>query len=125
MYETVIGMQDAGTQTSSKHFIANEQETQRSNSFLQDGTEIAALSANVDDRTLHELYLWPFADAVRAGTTSMMCSYNRLNQTYSCENDALLNNILKEELGFQGYVVSDVCVEPFTPFTPPSLFLYQ
>ncbi|EPE32345.1 (Trans)glycosidase [Glarea lozoyensis ATCC 20868] len=107
MYQTVLGMQDAGIQTSSKHFIGNEQETQRSNSFLEDGTEIMAYSANIDDRTLHELYLWPFADAVRAGTTSVMCSYNRLNQTYACENDGLLNKILKEELGFQGYVVSD------------------
>jgi beta-glucosidase len=59
-------------------------------------------SANIDNRTLHELYLWPFADAVRAGTISMICSYNRFNQTYACENDGLLNKILKEELGFQG-----------------------
>lgn len=108
MTETIIGMQEAGTQTSSKHFIGNEQETQRSNTFTQNGTEINAVSANIDDRTLHELYLWPFADAVKAGTASIMCSYNRFNQTYACENDPLLNGILKKELGFQGYVVSDV-----------------
>jgi beta-glucosidase len=95
-----------GVQTSSKHFIGNEQETQRSNTIV-DGQEIAAVSSNIDDRTLHELYLWPFADAIKAGTTSVMCSYNRVNSTYACENEELLNRILKQELGFRGYVVSD------------------
>jgi len=99
--------QDTGVQSVSKHYIANEQETQRSNTFLPDGTEIEAISSNVDDRTMHELYLWPFANAVKAGTTSMMCSYNRVNQTYACQNDKLLNGLLKSELGFRGYVSSD------------------
>ncbi|KAK6599869.1 glycosyl hydrolase family 3 N terminal domain-containing protein [Botrytis cinerea] len=107
MTASITGMQSVGVQTSSKHFIGNEQETQRSNSPLPDGTNIDAISSNIDDRTLHELYLWPFADAVRAGTTSILCSYNRINETYACENPHLLNNILKGELGFQGYVVSD------------------
>lgn len=107
MSSTIQGMQDAGVQSCSKHFIGNEQETQRTNDVLVDGTNIEAVSANIDDRTLHELYLWPFADSVRAGTTSVMCSYNRMNETYSCENSALLNGILKKELGFQGYVMSD------------------
>lgn len=56
---------------------------------------------------MHELYLWPFADAVKSGMASVMCSYNRINQTYGCENSKLLNGVLKDELGFQGYVVSD------------------
>ncbi|KAF5873165.1 putative beta-glucosidase 2 protein [Botrytis fragariae] len=107
MTASIAGMQSVGVQTSSKHFIGNEQETQRTNSQLPDGTNIDAISSNIDDRTLHELYLWPFADAVRAGTTSIMCSYNRINGTYACENPHLLNDILKGELGFQGYVVSD------------------
>ena len=107
MEETVRGIQDAGVQSVSKHFIANEQETQRSNTFLPNGTEIEGISANVDDRTMHELYLWPFADAVKAGTVSVMCAYNRINQTYACQNDKLLNGLLKEELGFPGYVSSD------------------
>ncbi|KAF7925812.1 hypothetical protein EAE99_005847 [Botrytis elliptica] len=107
MTASITGMQSVGVQTSSKHFIGNEQETQRTNSQLPDGTNIDAVSSNIDDRTLHELYLWPFADAVRAGTTSIMCSYNRINETYACENPHLLNDILKGELGFQGYVVSD------------------
>ena len=56
---------------------------------------------------MHELYLWPFANAVHAGVASVMCAYNRLNGTYACENSKSLNGLLKEELGFQGYVMSD------------------
>lgn len=56
---------------------------------------------------MHELYMWPFANAVRAGVASIMCSYNRINGTYACENSKALNGYLKEELGFQGYVMSD------------------
>ncbi|KAL0933496.1 beta-glucosidase G 2 [Colletotrichum truncatum] len=104
---TIEGMQDAGVQACAKHFIGNEQETQRTNSWLENGTEIAAISSNIDDRTLHELYLWPFADSIRAGVASIMCSYNRLNQTYACENSNLLNGVLKDELSFRGYVQSD------------------
>jgi beta-glucosidase len=53
------------------------------------------------------LYLWPFADAVRAGTGSIMCSYNQVNNSYGCQNSYLLNHVLKGELGFQGFVMSD------------------
>jgi beta-glucosidase len=110
---TVRGVQKQGVQTCSKHFIGNEQETQRA-ATSSNGVETNAISSNIDDRTFHELYLWPFADAVKAGTTSVMCSYNRLNQTYACENSELLNKILKEELGFRGYVVSDWYVNSHT-----------
>lgn len=51
--------------------------------------------------------MWPFANAVKAGVSSIMCSYNRINGTYACENSKSLNGLLKEELGFQGYVMSD------------------
>ena len=54
---------------------------------------------------MHELYLWPFADAVRAGVGSIMCSYNQVNNSYSCQNSKLLNDLLKNELGFQGFVM--------------------
>ncbi|RKL17621.1 putative beta-glucosidase G [Fusarium oxysporum] len=81
-------------------------ETQRTQTTEEDGTVINALSSNIDERTLHEMYLWPFVDAVKAGTASVMCSYNRVNQTYSCANHHLLS-ILKDELAFPGYVVSD------------------
>jgi len=53
------------------------------------------------------MYLWPFSDAVKAGTGNIMCSYNRVNNSYACQNSKLLNGILKTELGFQGFVVSD------------------
>jgi beta-glucosidase len=96
MSSTIQGMQDAGVQACAKHFINNEQERDRE-----------TMSANVDDRTLHELYLWPFADAVKANVTSFMCSYNKLNSTWACENDHILNGLLKNELDFQGYVMSD------------------
>ena len=56
---------------------------------------------------MHELYVWPFADAVRAGVGSVMCSYNQINNSYGCQNSKLMNDILKNELGFQGFIMSD------------------
>ncbi|ORY59650.1 beta-glucosidase 1 [Pseudomassariella vexata] len=96
MAETISGMQGAGVQASAKHYIGNEQERERD-----------TISSNIDDRTMHELYLWTFADAVQAGAASVMCSYNKLNSTWACENDRILNQLLKKELGFQGYVMTD------------------
>jgi beta-glucosidase len=87
--------------------VGNEQETQRSFTISQNGTRIEAISSNIDDRTMHELYMWPFANAIKAGVVSAMCSYNRLNQTYTCESSAVLKKLLREELGFQGYIISD------------------
>lgn len=107
MTASVRGIQDAGVQAVSKHFIANEQELQRRPSTLAGGVRIEALSSNIDDRTLHELYLWPFANAIKAETAAVMCAYSRFNQTYACENSPLLNDVLKAELGFKGYVMSD------------------
>lgn len=85
-----------------KHLIANEQETWRR---PYNGTEAA--SSNIDDRTMHELYLWPFVDGVRAGAASTMCSYNRVNNSYGCQNSKLMNGLLKTELEFNGFVISD------------------
>ncbi|KAL5342479.1 glycoside hydrolase superfamily [Aspergillus crustosus] len=111
MEETIRGHQDAGVQATAKHFIGNEQETQRNPTFDPNGTVTdviqEALSSNIDDRTIHELYLWPFANAARAKVASFMCSYQRLNGSYACENSKALNGLLKHELGFQGYVMSD------------------
>ncbi|KAF8328931.1 glycoside hydrolase family 3 protein [Cantharellus anzutake] len=95
-FETVTGLQANGLQACVKHYINNEQETNRSSS-----------SSNVDDRTTHEIYLHPFLKAVQAGVVAFMCSYNRVNGTYSCENEHVLNDLLKGELGFQGYVMTD------------------
>ena len=99
-------MEESGTQACAKHLVGNEQETQRNPSgFLNatfDGVRVEAVSSNIDDRTMHELYLWPFADSVKAGVSSVMCVYNRLNASYGCQNSKLLNGLLKDELGFQG-----------------------
>jgi hypothetical protein len=57
---TVAGTQAAGVQTSAKHYIANEQEKMRQSTTSSNGTLINSASSNVDDRTLHELYIWPF-----------------------------------------------------------------
>lgn len=61
----------------------------------------------VDDKTIKELYLPSFAEAVRAGAGAVMCSYNRINDTPACQSDDAMNRILKGELNFQGYVLSD------------------
>ena len=102
--QTIKGIQDEDVIATAKHFIANEQEHYRQPWAW--GTP-NALSANIDDRTLHELYLWPFADSVRAGVASVMCSYQMVNNSYACGNSKLMNGILKDELGFQGFVQSD------------------
>ncbi|KAJ5660093.1 hypothetical protein N7507_006544 [Penicillium longicatenatum] len=111
MEETINGMQDAGVQANAKHFIAYEQETQRNPTYAPDANATTyiqdSVSSNLDDRTMHEIYMWPFANAVRARVASAMCSYNRVNGSHSCQNSYVLNHLLKTELGFQGYVMSD------------------
>jgi len=99
---TVRGIQEQGVQAMTKHFIGYEQQSHR-----LAANNISAVSSNIDDRTMHEIYLWPFASAVHAGTASVMCSYNKLNNSGSCQNSKALNGILKGELGFQGWVISD------------------
>ncbi|KAL4907065.1 putative beta-glucosidase L [Aspergillus multicolor] len=96
MAEAIEGMQSSGVQACAKHYLLNEQEVNRN-----------TISSEPDDRTIHELYLWPFYDAVRANVASVMCSYNKINGTWACEHDALLNGLLKGELGFKGHVLSD------------------
>ncbi|ODM23820.1 putative beta-glucosidase A [Aspergillus cristatus] len=109
MAETIKGIQDAGVIATAKHFIGNEQEHFRQVSeALGYGYNITeTVSSNIDDKTMHELYLWPFADAVRAGVGSVMCSYNQINNSYGCQNSHMLNKLLKHELGFQGFVMTD------------------
>ncbi|CAG9974873.1 unnamed protein product [Clonostachys byssicola] len=106
MNASVLGIQSAGVQACSKHYIGNEQELQCTSTVSDDGTVTEAISSNIDNRTLHELYAWPFANAIHAGTAGIMCSDNRVNGLYACENSATLS-ILKEELDFRRYVVSD------------------
>ncbi|KAF2017320.1 glycoside hydrolase family 3 protein [Aaosphaeria arxii CBS 175.79] len=102
--ETIKGIQDAGVIATAKHYIANEQEHFRQ---AREWALPNAISSNIDDRTMHEVYAWPFAESVRAGVASVMCSYNQVNNSYACQNSKLLNGILKDELGFQGFVQSD------------------
>ncbi|KAI9030703.1 glycoside hydrolase superfamily [Phycomyces nitens] len=94
--ETIIGIQSQGVIATAKHIIGNEQEHNRDTQ-----------SSEIDDKTLHEVYLWPFARSVEAGVASVMCGYNKFNGTWACENDHVLNKLLKEELGFKGFVQSD------------------
>jgi hypothetical protein len=122
-YETILGMQQAGLQACAKHLIDNEQEHKRQTS-----------SSLVDDRTQHELYLHPFLRSVMAGVVSIMCSYSKsfcsnvrrhkayvsfltadlINGTYACENDKIMNDLVKRELGFQGCMpITDL---PFIQF---------
>ncbi|KAH7085322.1 beta-glucosidase-like protein [Paraphoma chrysanthemicola] len=96
------GTQEEGVIATPKHWLLQEQEYRR-----RPGSEGEAVSSNVDDRTQHELYAWPFMDALREGAGSLMCSYQRANNSYGCQNSKLLNGILKTELGFEGFVVSD------------------
>lgn len=109
MAETIKGIQDAGTIACAKHYIGNEQEHFRQAGEAQMyGYNITqSISSNIDDKTMHELYLWPFVDSVRAGVGSIMCSYNQINNSYGCSNSYTLNKLLKGELGFQGFVMSD------------------
>jgi beta-glucosidase len=102
---TIKGLQENGVIATAKHFIGNEQEEYRMD-IIPHGL-MQALSSNIDDRTLHELYAWPFAEAVRAGVGAVMASYNDVNGSAACQNSVLLNGILKDEMGFQGLVMSD------------------
>jgi len=93
----VQGMQSTGVSATPKHFVANEQETERLRG-----------SSNIDERTLHELYLLPFESVVReAKPWALMTAYNRLNGTFMTEHGDLINNLLKKEWGFDGVVMSD------------------
>ncbi|KEY70196.1 hypothetical protein S7711_03416 [Stachybotrys chartarum IBT 7711] len=111
-YETTVGLQKS-VMACVKHIVGNEQETSRKapRKFENDPSNIhshnASVSSNIDDKTMHELYLWPFYDSIRAGAGSVMCAYQRVNNSYSCQNSKVLNGFLKEEMAFEGFVVSD------------------
>ncbi|KAF1847527.1 glycoside hydrolase family 3 protein [Cucurbitaria berberidis CBS 394.84] len=88
MAQTIEGMQESGVQATAKHFILNEQELNRE-----------TMSA--------DLYVWPFMDAIKSNVAAFMCSYNKINGAWACENDGIMNKLLKDELGFRGYIMSD------------------
>jgi beta-glucosidase len=88
----IRGIQDQGVMAQAKHMV---------------GYDMTGYDATIDPQTLHEVYLAPFADAVDAGVSSIMCSYNKLNGEFACGNEALLNAILRGEMGFKGFVTAD------------------
>ncbi len=91
------GCQDEGTAVCIKHFAVNNQETNR-----------GSVDAQLDERTLREIYLKPFERAVvEGGAMSVMPAYNKVNGDYCSENEHLLNEILRGEWGFKGFTVSD------------------
>ena len=93
----VKGVQSQNIGASVKHFACNNYEFERGRA-----------SSNVDERTLREIYLPAFETVVKeARPWTLMCSYNRINGVYACENRHLLREILKDEWGFAGLVVSD------------------
>ena len=93
----ISGLEDNGIQSSLKHFAANNQETLR-----------LIIDSIVDERALREIYLYAFEIAVKeAKPSTVMCAYNSINGTFASENKYLLTDILRDEWGFDGIVVSD------------------
>ena len=88
--------QSMGVIATAKHFVNNEQEINRT-----------TVSSNLDERTAWELYYQPFMASVEAGVLAVMCSYNKIGDTWACENDHTLNQVLKGKMGFKGWVMSD------------------
>lgn len=96
-YETVIGHQAAGVQAEPKQYLCYDGQAYNRTFY----------SSNIDDKTLHEIEVWPYAEAVRAGAACVMTSYPYVNNSQASQNAHLLNDVLKTHLGFQGYTQSD------------------
>ena len=92
----VKGIQDQNVMANAKHYVNNNQETDRT-----------TIDENVDERTRFEMYYPPFEGAIEAGVGSVMCSYNLVNGVHACENNSTMNTDLRTKLGFKGYVMSD------------------
>jgi beta-glucosidase len=90
--EEIKGIQSQGVMAQAKHYI---------------GYDMTGYKTLVGAQALHEIYLAPFADAIDAGVSSLMCSYNWINGKFGCGNKALLDDVLRGELGFKGFVTSD------------------
>jgi beta-glucosidase len=93
----INGIQSRGVGVSVKHYAVNNQEKRR-----------MTVDARIDERTLHEIYLRAFAIVVKkAKPRTIMCSYNKVNGEYASENRYLLTEVLREQFGFEGFVMSD------------------
>ena len=93
----VRGVQSRGVATTPKHFVGNDSEFERN-----------SIDTQIDERTLREVYLVPFEHAViDGGCWGIMSAYNRLNGTFCAENHWLLTTVLRDEWGFDGFVVTD------------------
>ena len=93
----IIGIQSQGVIANVKHYAANNQETDR-----------FTINEEIDERALREIYLPAFEISIRQGhSASVMCAYPKVNGAFCCENDLLMNQILKKEWGFDGFVISD------------------
>jgi beta-glucosidase len=88
----IEGLQSRGVMAQVKHYV---------------GYDTDASDVTIGEQALHEVYLAPFDDAVKAGVSSVMCSYNRINGPYACDNRHLLVDVLRGEMGFTGFVTSD------------------
>ena len=96
-HKLIKGIQSNGVIACAKHFVGNDQETNRKNS-----------SSNIKEQALWEIYMEPFYRSVKdADVGAIMAAYNAVNGTYCVNNSKLLTNYLKEKMGFQGYVMSD------------------
>ena len=95
--QVIQGVQEQNVIGDIKHFVLNDQETGRNYG-----------SANIDKRSMRETDLLPFEIAIKEADPGMvMCSYNRINGDFACENDYTLNHVLKNAWGFKGWVISD------------------
>ncbi|GHJ89846.1 hypothetical protein NliqN6_6248 [Naganishia liquefaciens] len=105
----IRGMQAGGVQATAKHFVGNEQEYLRVGNpagGYASGNFSQVLSHTISDAAMHETYMLPFAEAVREGSASIMCSYNKLNGTAVCHDPAAIS-LIKDELNFPGFIISD------------------
>ncbi|KAI7772912.1 glycoside hydrolase [Diaporthe eres] len=96
-YETILGHQGAGVQAEAKQYLGYDGQQYNRTYY----------SSNIDDKTLHEVEIWPYAEAVRAGVACVMTSYPYVNNSQASQNAYLLNDVLKTHLGFQGYTQTD------------------
>lgn len=87
----IEGIQSQGVLAQAKHYVGYD-----------GGTDVF-----IGPQALHEIYVAPFDDTVRAGVASIMCSYNKINGAYACNNPDTLITVLRDQVGFRGFVTSD------------------